>query len=145
MEPVSGDVIVYICTNCTPHGIRLPREWEHDGARIAVRQVPCSGKIDAQYLLHALESGVRGLCVVTCPKGQCQLFQGNYRAEVRTATVRRLLAEVGMEPERMEILRASPDDPPEEFTSVVRKAAERLCVLGPSPIRPNRNEVTTET
>lgn len=144
MEPVSGDVIIYVCTNCTPHASRLPRQWEHEGARIAVRNVPCSGKIDAQYLLHALEGGLRGLCVVACPKGECQLVQGNYRAEVRTATVRRLLTEVGMEPERMEILHGSPDDLPEEFTNLVLGAAQRLSALGPSPIRPKTDKVSTE-
>ena len=144
MEPVSGDVIVYLCTNCTPQGTRLPRQWQVDGAQVAVRHVPCSGKIDAQYLFHAFESGVRGLCVVACPKGRCQLFQGNYRAEVRTGTVRRLLDEVGMEPERMEIVHGSADDPPETFDTLVRGAAERLCALGPSPIRARAEKAAIE-
>ena len=57
MEPVSPDVIVYVCTNCIPRGGRLPRQWRQDAAHVLVREVPCSGKMDGQYLLHALEGG----------------------------------------------------------------------------------------
>ena len=54
-EALSPDVVVYLCTNCTPQGAHLPRQWNQDGARVLVREVPCSGKMDAQYLLHAIE------------------------------------------------------------------------------------------
>lgn len=134
MGPVSPDVIVYVCTNCIPEGGRLPRQWEHHGAHVLVREVPCSGKMDGQYLLHTLEGGTRGLCVVACPKGQCQLAEGNYRAEVRIATVRRLLAEIGLEPERAELLHCSADDPFERLEELVRDAVGRICALGPNPI-----------
>ncbi len=100
-----------------------------------VREVPCSGKMEGQYLLHALEGGVRGLCVVACPKGECRLAQGNYRAEVRIGTLRRLLTEIGLEPQRIELLHASPDGPFEQFEGMVRDAVERFCALGESPIR----------
>ena len=77
---VSPDVIVYVCTNCIPQGGRLPRQWLQGGARVRVHEIPCSGKMDGQYLFHALEGGARGICVVACPKGECHLAQGNYRA-----------------------------------------------------------------
>jgi coenzyme F420-reducing hydrogenase delta subunit len=131
----SPDVIVYVCTNCVPRAARLPRQWRQDGAHVLVREVPCSGKMDAQYLLHALEGGAHGLCVVACPKGKCQLAQGNYRAEIRIGTIRRLLAEIGLETERAEILHYSSDDPPDRFCGLVRGAVGRICALGPSPIR----------
>ncbi len=139
-EPVCPDVIVYLCTNCIPTGGKLPRQWAHDGAHVLVREVPCSGKMDAQYLLHALEGGGRGLCVVTCPKGECRLAQGNYRAEIRIGTVRRLLAEIGIEPQRAELVNGSPDDPWEGFERDVRNAVGRLCALGPSPIGPQTSQ-----
>ncbi len=132
---VNPDVIVYLCTNCTPSGGRLPRQWKDGDVHVAVQEVPCSGKIDAQYLLSALEGGGRGLCVVTCPKGECRLAQGNLRAEVRIGTVRRLLAEIGIEPERVELLRYGPNDPFEQFERLIREAAARIGDLGESPIR----------
>ena len=95
-EPVTPDVIVNVCQNCIPAGRHLPRQWRQDGIHVVVREVPCSGKIESQYLLHALEGVTHGLCVIACPKGKCHLAEGNYRAEIRIRTVKRLLAEIGI-------------------------------------------------
>jgi F420-non-reducing hydrogenase iron-sulfur subunit len=112
----------------------LPRQWKQDDAWILVREVPCSGKMDGQYLLHAIEGGGRGLCVVTCPQGECHLAQGNYRAEVRLRTLQRLLAEIGIEPERVELIRCRGQESFDEFQQLLRNAVGRICALGDSPI-----------
>jgi F420-non-reducing hydrogenase iron-sulfur subunit len=137
-----ADAIVYVCANCAPDGALPSRQWEQDGAGVLVCQVPCSGKSDLQYLLHALEGGARGICVVACPRGQCQLAQGNYRAEIRIGTLRRLLAEIGIEPERAELVHASPHDPPDRFAQLVRDAVGRICALGESPLRTETRDST---
>jgi coenzyme F420-reducing hydrogenase delta subunit len=137
-ELVRPDIVVFICQSCISEGELVPRQWKQDGAHVLVREVPCSGKIDAQYLFHALEAGGHGLCVVACPPGQCSLGQGNYRADVRIRMVRRLLAEIGLEPERAELLHWAsdrlPEDGGERLGELVRGAVQRLCTLGESPI-----------
>jgi F420-non-reducing hydrogenase iron-sulfur subunit len=135
---LSPDVVVYICTNSIPPGQRLPRQWTQDGAHVLVREVPCSGKMDGQYLFHALEAGGRGICVIACPKGECHYAQGNYRAEIRVRTVQRLLTEIGLEPQRAELVRGSADDQPEQLEQLVRGAVERICALGKSPLQATR-------
>jgi coenzyme F420-reducing hydrogenase delta subunit len=134
-QPVWPDVLVYVCANCTPQAATLPRQWKHDGAHVSVHEIPCSGKVDTQYLMHALEGGGRGLCVVACPKGECHLAQGNYRVEIRIHAVQRLLAEIGLEPERAVLLHCSPNDPPRRLKQLVERAVAQLCLLGDSPIR----------
>jgi F420-non-reducing hydrogenase iron-sulfur subunit len=129
------DVVVYVCHRSIPPGTSSRRQWKHDGARVVVHTAPCSGKMDGQYLLHALEGGARGLCIVACPKGECHLGQGNYRAEIRIRTIQRLLGEAGLEPERAELLHSSPNDPPERFDDLLHNAVERICALGENPIR----------
>jgi coenzyme F420-reducing hydrogenase delta subunit len=137
-EPVRPDIVVYVCQSCVSEDGHVPRQWRQDGARVLVREIPCSGKIDAQYLFHVLEAGGHGFCIVTCPPGQCSLGQGNYRADVRIRMVRRLLAEIGLEPERAEILHCASDGGPEGggecLGELVRGAVQRLCALGESPI-----------
>ena len=135
---LSPDVVVYVCTNSIPQGGRLPRQWSQDGARIIVREVPCSGKMDGQYLLHILEGGGRGLCVVACPKGGCHLAQGNYRAEVRVRTIQRLLAEIGLQPQRAQLVHCAAEDSPQQLEQLVRGAVEHICPLGESPLRAAR-------
>jgi len=141
-ESVCPDVLVHVCRNCMPQSRRLPRQWMQSGARVLVRELPCTGKIDVQYLFHVLEGGASGLCVVACSKGECMLGQGNYHAEVRVRTTRRLLEEIGIEPGRAELLYCSPEDPPERLGELIRGAAERFCELGNSPIR---DECSSET
>ena len=136
-QPACPDVIVYVCCNCISQGAHLPRQWKQDGAHVLVREVPCSGKMDGQYLLHGFEGGGRGLCVVACLKGECHLAQGNYRAEIRIRTVQRLLAEIGLEPERAELLHVSPGEPPDRIEQLVRDAVQRICTVGAaqSPVK----------
>lgn len=134
-EPVCPDVVVCVCCNCIPKDDgRLPRQWDHEGAHVVVREVPCSGKIDGQYLLHAFEGGGRGICVATCPQGECRLAQGNYRAEIRVGTAKKLLGEIGLEPKRVEIVRCSPDAPFAQYEQAIRDAVGRICALGESPV-----------
>jgi coenzyme F420-reducing hydrogenase delta subunit len=125
-EAVSPDVLIHVCQNCIPGGGQLPRQWVQEGLHVVVRQVPCSGKTDAQYLFHALENGCQGVCVVTCPKAQCHLAQGNYRAEVRINTIQRLLAEIGLAPGRAQLIRCSPDESAEHLEQTLR---ETVCTI----------------
>lgn len=142
-ETVNPDILVYVCHNAVPEGGRLTRQWSQDGAHVCTTEVPCSGKIDVQYLMHALEGGGHGICVVTCPKGKCNLSQGNYRAEVRIHTVKRLLTELGMESERIILVHSSPDDTPDQFIQSVQDAVKQLCSLGKSPLieTPSENQI----
>jgi F420-non-reducing hydrogenase iron-sulfur subunit len=113
----------------------LPRQWNQEGAHVLVREVPCSGKMDGQYLCHALEGGAQGVCVVACPKGKCHLAQGNYRAEIRVRTLQRLLTEIGIQPERAELLHVLPEETVGQIEERVRDAVARICALGESPLR----------
>ena len=144
-EPVCPGVAVYACVNSIPAGEHLPRQWMQGGIHVQVREIPCSGKIDVQYLMHVLEGGARGLCVVTCPKGECQMAQGNYRAEVRVATIRKLLEEIGMEPARAELVHNSPEDPLDQLEKAVRDAVERICAVGDTPMRADDTQTDTVT
>jgi len=129
-QTVCPDVLVCVCCNCVPQGRRLPRQWKQDGAHVLVREIPCSGKVDAQYLLHAFEGGTKDVCPVACPKGECHLAQGNYRAEIRIRTVQRMLSEIGIEPQRAELLCFSPEDSADQLEQMVREAAQRVCACG---------------
>ncbi len=134
-ESSYSGVSVYICHRCIPEGMRLPQQWTQAGVHVRMTELPCSGKTDAQYLFHAIEAGGRGLLVIACPEGDCRLSQGNYRAEIRVGTVRRLLAEIGMDPERAVLIHCAPDVDP---VVLVREAVEKFCALGENPVLAER-------
>jgi coenzyme F420-reducing hydrogenase delta subunit len=132
-EPVTANAVVNVCRNCIPAAGHLPQQWEEGGLHVLVREIPCSGKIDAQYLLHALEGVTHGFCVVACPKGDCHFGEGSCRAEVRIRTIQRLLAEMGLDSERVELLHCSPE-PFSKLEQSVCKAVRRLSALGRIPV-----------
>lgn len=123
----TSDIVLYVCKNCIPQASDLPAQWTDQGMHVRVKEIPCSGKIDAQYMLHALEGGVQGVCIVTCPLGECTLSQGNYRSEMRVNTVKRLLAEVGLDPARAELVHVPAGVTAEQFGEIVRGAAHRFA------------------
>jgi len=144
-EAIKSEILVFICHQCIPAGTRVPRQWTEDGVHVRVIELPCSGKVDAQYLFHALEGGARGLLVVTCPRGDCRLAQGNYRAEIRMLTVQRLLEEIGLEPQRAALLQCGPQD---NLENLIQGAVKDLCALRESPLCTARqpvSEATTDT
>jgi len=139
MEPQDPGILIYVCRQCMAGGTplphergSLPRQWEHLGVHVRVKELPCSGKTDPEYLFGALEAGARGLLVVTCPKGECRLGQGNYRAEIRVRTVQRLLAEIGIEPERVVLTHCAPGD---DVRAIADGAVDGFYALGENPIR----------
>ena len=58
--------------------------------------LPCSGKVDIQYMVKAFETGADAVVLITCPEGQCHNLEGNMRAQKRTQAVDSLLEEVGL-------------------------------------------------
>jgi F420-non-reducing hydrogenase iron-sulfur subunit len=122
-------VSVYVCQRCIPAGVHLPRQWKQDSIPVRVTVLPCSGKTDGQYLFHAIEAGAFGVIVVACPRGECHLAQGNYRAEIRVHTVRRLLAEIGLEPERAVLVHRGPE---EDLEALIRDSVRPFLTLGES-------------
>ncbi len=124
-------ILAFVCHRCIPESAHLPRQWTQDGVQVRVAVLPCSGKTDGQYLFHAIEGGAQGLLVVACHKGECRLSQGNYRAEIRIRTVQRLLAEIGLEPERAALLHCAAD---EDLKGLIEDAVKRFSALGKSPL-----------
>jgi coenzyme F420-reducing hydrogenase delta subunit len=118
-----------MCQNSLPEGKSLPAQWSEEGLRVRVRSIPCSGKIDAQYLMHALEGGAVGVCVLACEKGDCTLTQGNYRAEMRVRTVQRLLREIGADEGRAEFINVPKSESIENIKRLISGAAQRFSRL----------------
>jgi len=124
-------ISVYICRQCILEGVHIPRQWTQNDVLVQVTELPCSGKSDVQYFFHAIEAGAQGLLIVACPRGECHLAQGNYRAEIRVQMAQRLLAEIGMEPERITLLHYTPG---EDLEALVRGAVNKFCELNKSPM-----------
>lgn len=67
-------------------------------------QVPCGGAVSLEHLLSAFQSGADGVWVITCHEGNCHGENGNQLARANAETVMNLLAETGVEKERISFM-----------------------------------------
>ena len=103
---------------------------------VRVLRLPCTGKLEVNYLLAAFERGVDGVIVAGCLEGGCHFLEGNLRARRRVERARQFLAEIGLEPERLEMFNLSSAEGP-RFAEIVTTMVARIKLLGRSPLRPD--------
>lgn len=68
-----------------------------------VKRYPCSGKIEITHILRALREGAKGVMVAGCMPGTCHNARGSERAEKRVLGARKILEEIGLEPDRVKM------------------------------------------
>jgi F420-non-reducing hydrogenase iron-sulfur subunit len=93
-------------------------------------RVMCSGRVDPTFVVKALRDGADGVLIAGCHPGDCHYSEGNYRMMARFPLIRKLVAEFGIEPERvrLEWISASEGD---RFAAVVTEFTEQIRALGP--------------
>lgn len=106
---------------------------------IKIVRVPCTGKVDVQHMLRALEKGADGVYVVGCREGDCHYKTGNYRARKRVEQVQQVLNAVGIDGERAQMYNLSSSDGP-IFVKYAQEMDERIRNLGPNPMRKKKKE-----
>ena len=70
-------------------------------SNVRVLRLPCTGKLEVNYLMTAFEHGIDGVIVAGCLEGGCHFLEGNLRARKRVERAKKLLEEIGLEPERV--------------------------------------------
>jgi coenzyme F420-reducing hydrogenase delta subunit len=81
--------------------------------------------------MKAFEDGADAVFVAGCLEGECHYLEGNLRAKKTVAYVKRLLAEVQIEPERLEMFNLS-SAMGKRFAEIVEEMTERGTKLGPT-------------
>ena len=127
-------VVVFCCKWCSyaaANGAGLARMEYPPNAEII--KVPCSGKVDALYILKAFEYGADGVLVTGCLLGSCHYLDGNFKAENRVKFIQNLLNEIGFGSERLRLrfLSAAMSN---TFVEEVREMVNHIRALGPSPL-----------
>jgi coenzyme F420-reducing hydrogenase delta subunit len=103
-------------------------------ANVKLIKMPCTGKMDIQYILNAFEHGADGVYVVGCPIGNCHHVRGNERASIRVEKVKELLDEIGIGGERVEMYFVS-GGMGETFARTAAEMTDRIRALGPNPLK----------
>jgi coenzyme F420-reducing hydrogenase delta subunit/Pyruvate/2-oxoacid:ferredoxin oxidoreductase delta subunit len=88
-------------------------------------KMPCAGKIDIDYLLKAFASGADGVLVLACHQDNCISQQGNEHAHWRVEQAQALLAEAGVDPQRL-VFKTLAANTPQDFLDTMRQFLEYL-------------------
>lgn len=99
-------------------------------SNIHIIRLPCTGKVDALYLLKAFEEGADGVFVAGCEEGSCHFVSGNIRAKRKVQHVKKLLSQIGIESERLEMFNLS-SSMGERFAGLAREFTAKIKGLGP--------------
>ena len=97
-------------------------------------QVPCTGRVDIIHLLKAIEDGADGVYIAGCLEGECHFMTGNLKAKKKVQYVKKVMEEIGVEPERVEMFNLSAGEGP-RFAEIAREMVERVKALGPTPVK----------
>ncbi len=141
MSEFEPKIVAYCCNFCAFAAADLAgamRLQYPPGVRII--RLPCTGKVDAILLMKAFEEGADAVFVAGCLEGECHYLEGNLRARKRVAYVKRLLSEVGIEPERIDMFNLS-SAMGGRFAEIVEEMTERVKELGPSCVSKQKETV----
>ena len=100
---------------------------------VRIIRLPCTGKVDPLLLMKAFEQGADGVFVAGCLEGECHFLEGNLRAKKCVTYVKRLLEEVNIDPERLEMFNLSSAEGL-RFAEIVEEMTKRIEALGPTYI-----------
>jgi len=111
---------------------------------VRIIRTPCTGRLEAEYFMKALENGADGVLIAGCLEGGCHFIEGNLCAKRRVNYVRELLTEIGLDKDRLRMVNVSAAMA-RPLAEIIIDMTEIIRKLGPSPLRQKRATKKLET
>ena len=127
-EPV---IIGFTCNWCSYRAADLAGTARTEyPPNVRLIRLMCSGRLDPAFVLRALAGGADGVLITGCHPGECHYIEQNYKALRRYRFLRRTLAQLGIEPERVKLVWASAAEGI-QLAEAIRSFTEEIRALGP--------------
>lgn len=131
-EPV---IVAFCCHYCAYTAADMAGSMRRSyPPNVHILRVPCSGKVDAIHIMKAFQKGADGVYVAGCLEGDCHFKDGNFKAARRVAYAKKLLDEIGVGGERLEMITMSAGMG-ERFAATASEFTEKIRSLGPNPVK----------
>jgi len=127
-EPTVIAFSCMFCAGCEP--VAAKPEKSMKAAQLRVIRLHCLGKINSMHVLKAFENGADAVLVAG---GSCRFMEGLAVARKQIEYTRKLLEELGIEPQRLE-LAAFDRTAGSTFTEAAEGLIKRVRALGPNPL-----------
>jgi F420-non-reducing hydrogenase iron-sulfur subunit len=133
-------IVAFCCHYCAYSAADLAGSMRLEySPNVRIVRIMCTGKVDVLHLLKAFEDGADAVYVAGCEEGSCHFLEGNLRAKKKVAQAKKLLKEVGIEPERLEMYNISASNSV-LFAKAADEMTERARKLGPNSLKKSRGE-----
>ena len=125
-------ILGFLCNWCCYAGADLAGVSRYQyPPNIRVIRVMCSGRVDPAFILRAFSNGTDGVFIGGCWLGECHyITEGNYDALSMMHLTRKLLGEIGINPERLRLEWVSASEGI-RFAEVITDFTRKLKDLGP--------------
>ena len=124
-------IVAFFCNWCTYTAADLAGISRMQYApNVRAIRLMCSGRLDPQFVLAAFRDGADGVLIGGCHPGDCHYSEGNYKMLRRYHLLRRMLGDMGIEPERLRLEWISAAEG-EKVKTVINDMVEKLEALGP--------------
>jgi len=91
----------------------------------------CSGRIDPAFVLEAFKDGADGVLIAGCHlPSDCHYISGNHKTMARIPLLREMLAQMGIDQERLQLHWVSASEGA-RYAEIVTKMTEQVRQLGP--------------
>ena len=140
-EGFEPKIVAYVCNWCTYLGADLAGTARLEyPPNVRIIRLPCTGRIDTNLVIKALEIGADAVLVSGCHPGDCHYSAGNYHARRRWMLFRDLLEVVGFDMRRLHFSWISAAEG-RKFQQVITEITDATRALGPyrpyeAPARP---------
>ena len=125
-------IVAFLCNWCSYAGADLAGVSRLQYApNVRIIRVPCSARINPQFIMKALQNGVDGVLVSGCHPGDCHYISGNLVARRKFALTKKLLEFVGVEPERVQFSWVSASEG-RRFSDLMNKVIADVRRVGPA-------------
>ena len=130
-------IVGFLCNWCSYTGADLAGTSRVKyPSNLRVIRLMCSARIDPSFVLQSFAAGADGVLLCGCHPGDCHYAEGNYKTLRRFPLLRRILADRGIEEERVRLEWVSASEG-KRFAEIVEDMTARLRELGPCRVRPS--------
>jgi coenzyme F420-reducing hydrogenase delta subunit/ferredoxin len=130
--PFEPKIVAFVCNWCTYLGADLAGTNRLDyPANVRIIRLPCTGRIDFNFIVRAIQLKADAVLVSGCHPGDCHYTSGNYHARRRWMLFRPLLEVLGFDLRRIHFTWISAAEG-RKFQQVVTEITEQTRQLGPA-------------
>ena len=129
------NIVGFACQWCTYAGADLAGNLRAKyPPSIKLIKVPCSGRVEPEYVMEAFAQGADGVLIGGCHFGDCHYKTGNHKSSQRMTILSQMLDDMGFDTKRFRLEWISGAEG-YRFAEVIEEFTKELQELGPNPLK----------